>query len=305
VGEKPKKLRAISAERKPTAIDGVSGSGWIDLAEVRRRQENNGAELRHDSNMTTKETEVDLNECFSKELLIERQAHSCEFQETIEESQRRHFKRRAELMNELIMLEQGLVKDTLEKLLHYQLKRRDMPEWDDVVFELANSQEENNIQPGAKASLHEPKDAYESDEEIEDNDMINIMGQNEKPLSQGLPDDRSTLSNTAGSRRITDMTCIGNFSRRESEMSQIDEEAENLGEGEKEKQFGLFGIQVQDSEDDGENLLPNQPNLASSRFSFIDSNLDKFTVLQFMENQTLNITKVAGNQKSASKFAGS
>ena len=283
----------MSGQKKPNGGD--EASGWNDSGETGRRLDNNMTEQRHDSNLTTQESEVDRSECISNQLLIERQAHSCDIKETIEESQRRLFKMRAELMNELIMLEQGVVQDTLEKLLNYQVKRRDMPEWEEIALEFTNSQEENNMQE-LKVLQLEPKDNFESDEEIEDNDMIDIMDRRERPSYQGLPDDKTTTSNSTDSRRATDTAYLKTFNRRESEIPRTDEESENSGEGGKENQFGLFGIGVHDSEDDGDILLPNQPHLASSRFSFIDANLDKFTVIQFMENQTLNISKRAGNQ---------
>lgn len=285
VGERPRDKRGNSAQRKPAISD---------IGESIMRE----SIMRHDSNMTTQDSEGDPTESLAHDLLIERQTHSCDFKEGAEDGLRRIYKKRAELMNELVMLEQGVVHDTLEQLLAYQFKRREVPDWDDLVLSHANSKDDSP-HPEGKPLVVETKDQYDTDEEIEDNDMIDIMECADKPLDSQQTDDGSTQTGHSDSRRGTELSNMGGFIARETEGTQTGEESDSQDPGKNE--VGLFGIDMQDTEDDGENLL-NQPHqMSSSRFSFLDSNLDKFTVLQYLEDQALNISKIASNLKPGKK----
>jgi len=280
VGERSREKRENSAQRKPAISD---------IGETFNR---------HDSNMTTQGSEGDPTESLSHELLIERQTHSCDFKEGKEQVMRRVFKKRAELMDELVMLEQGVVQDTLEQLLAYQFKRREVPDWDELVLSHANSKDDSH-HPEGKALVLDTREQCDTDEEIEDNDMIDIMENANKPIDFQQPEDGSTTTGHSDSRRGTEMSNMGGFIARDTEGTQISEESDSQGPGKNE--LGLFGIDMQDPEDDGETLLPHQNNMSSSRFSFLDSNLDKFTVLQYLEDQALNISKIASNVKPANK----
>lgn len=283
IGEKPKKTRANSDQQ------------ILNSTELPEKVQ------RIDSNMTTQGSDVDPAESLSHDLLIERQTHSCDLKEGIEDSMRRIFKRRAELMNEMVMLEQGTVQDSLDRLLAYQVKRREMPEWNEVELRFTTSKDEDPNQKGegrSSPTLY-PRDACDSDEEIEDNDMIEIMANNDQPLEPLVPEDGTLSTANTDSRRGTEMNGLKGFSVRDSEATDPNDDEEQREP--QDNEIGFFGMEMQDSEEDGEGLLPHRNNYHSSRFSFLDSNLDKFTVLQFIENQALNISQVASNQKFAKK----
>lgn len=288
IGERPKKNRANSDPHNPT-----------NAAELLEKVQ------RIDSNMTTQGSDVDPAESLSHDLLIERHTHTCELKEGIEEYMRRIYKKRAELMNEVVMLEQGTVQDSLDKLLAYQVKRRDMPEWDEIELRYNTSKEEDANQAKGEERTSPTlygKEAYDSDEEIEDNDMIEIMANNTQTLEPPAPEDGTVSTVNIDSRRGTEMSGLNGFSIRDSEATDNDDEDQKEPH---DNDVGFFGMEMQDSEEDGEGLLPHKNNYHSSRFSFLDSNMDKFTVLQFIEKQALNISQVASNQKSAKEAENS
>ena len=233
-----------------------------------------------------------------------RQTHSCDIKEEVETLQRRLFKKRADLINDLAMLEQGVIQDTLEKLLTYQVKRREMPEWEEVRSNIANWKEANSPLEGKPSQIENNKDNLDSDEEIEDKDMIDIMEYTEKDFEQTPTEDGTTTTVTQNdSRRGTGLSALTSQTRRESvapEYSPEIADKESCSD-----QVGLFGMEMQDNEEEGEGMLPNQTNLGAARFSFIDSNLDKFTVLQFIENKALNISKSSFHQSANPKSGDS
>lgn len=224
-----------------------------------------------------------IEEIDQEELLIERQHHNCEHRPSLDANAARLAAVREGYLRDYRFMHSGLIEAALSQL---QASRPRDPEAIRLHFE-------NSYTPGKFADVDDPDfdfffDQDEPQDDIVDPSLNRGSSKNTRPSNF---DD--TIENKASKdKKLLNVPQTGepNFNNSSVEDQSSEEEMEKPTEilkspnkkpanqiKRKDSGGGLFGIAEWDSDEED---LP-----ANKHFSFIDTNLDKFNVLNFIENQ--------------------